>query len=389
MTRDVKRLVVFAASPNDVQEHREALHAVIEELNQGVAADRGFFLQLQTWADVAPDMGRPEQVILDQIRKFDIFIGMMGRRFGSPTGKYEGGTEEEFYTAYERWEETKQPRILFYFNQEDIPLPRARKEVNQLSSVLKFRGMIEKLGLVREYRGRQQFVDLVRKDLTTVLRDFAPRQLEPTTCAKSAIQGDYWEVWRDAALEDREPGERVETAIYRSAELNVKFMTISGRSIYSGNFEEILTSKSADFTMNLLLFDWNSPELPDKMRDERRANDVMIEMAREKANSIARQFLVFAEGLKLNLQIKLYSDYPVWRLLIADNSKAFLGYYPTGMRGYEGPMFVFQAVDNATLFQPVKHYFNTVWTKSGPLLTLKDPRFELLPLEQLERLSEK
>jgi len=387
MRTKLKELIVFAASPGDVSSHREALREVIDELNRSVARDQGIVLSFKTWQDVPSGMGRPEQVILDEIGDFDIFIGIMGRRFGSPTGKYDGGTEEEFHGAYELWKKSKRPSILFYFNKELAPLPTTKKEVKQLAAVLNFRGSIEKLGLVKEYEGKDQLVQIVRKDLTAVLRKLrtATRGSIPISIRrKSPIQGDYWEIWRDAMFEGRVTGERVEGSIYSAARESVKFLTISGRSIYSGNVEEILSTKPINFCTKLLLFDWNSPQFPAKMRDERRNTDAMIELARQKANNIARQFLYLARSLKLNLEIKLYEDYPVWRILIADDAKAYLGYYAKGKRGYEGPMFVFNAVDNSTLFHPVSHYFNVLWQKAGSALNLDDPRLELLPLVDLD-----
>ncbi len=386
----VTKLRVFAASPSDVENHREALREVIDELNQSVAADRGFVLQFMTWLDVAGDMGRPEQVILDQIGEFDIFIGIMARRFGTVTGKYEAGTEEEFYTAYQRWEEseTHTPRILFYFKEGKDNLPNTQEEVEQLSKVLTFRGTVEKLGLVKRYNTKQKLLSLVRRDLTKVLSELDNgAAVESKKVEKLSSAGDYWEIWRDASLESRVTGEGVEASIYRSAQNTVDFLTISGRSIYSGKVEEILSEKPKTFSMRLLLFDWNSPELPEKMRAERRENEVMINMARRKANAIAREFVLFAEGLRLPLKIKLYREYPVWRLLIADSKTAYLGYYPDGKRGYEGPMFVFSASDTSSLFAPVSHYFNVLWKKSGKPLEIDDERFEILPLSELESLK--
>jgi Domain of unknown function (DUF4062) len=381
------KLRVFAASPNDVAGDREALRDVVDDLNESVAGDRGFVLELVTWVDVAPDLGRPEQIILEQIGEFDIFIGLMGRRFGTATGKYEAGTEEEFYTAYERWQEFETPRVLFYFNEEKAPLPSSQEEVAQLSKVLSFRGNLEKLGLVKGYQNKRDLLKQVRRDLTTVLRQKGNVEVATEKPRKAASSADYWETWRDASLESRLAGERVEATIYRSARASVDFLTISGRSIYSGIVEEILSQKPATFSIRLLLFDWNSPEVPEKMRAERRENEVMIDMARHTANSIARQFLLLAEGLNLSLKIKLYREYPVWRLLIADKKVAYLGYYPNGKRGYEGPMFVLNSSDSSSLFAPVSHYFDVLWKKSGKLLTRDDERFRLLPLAELETLE--
>ena len=386
----VTKLRVFAASPSDVEDHRKALREVIDELNQSVAADRGFVLEFMTWLDVAGDMGRPQQIILDQIGAFDIFIGIMDRRFGTATGKYEAGTEEEFYTAYERWQESEPhtPRILLYFKEGKGDLPDTPEEVEQFSKVLTFRSTVEKLGLVKRYNTKQKLLSLVRRDLTKVLRELGNGPAsESKKAEKLASAGDYWEIWRDASLESRILGEGVEASIYRSAQKTIDFLTISGRSIYSGKVEEILSEKPKTFSMRLLLFDWNSPELPEKMRAERRENEVMIDMARRKANTIAKEFLLFAEGFRLSLKIKLYREYPVWRLLIVDSKTAYLGYYPDGKRGYEGPMFVFSASDTSSLFPPVSHYFDVLWKKSGKPLKIDDDRFTMLPLSELEALK--
>ncbi len=177
------KLRIFAASPNDVADHREALRDVIDELNQTVASDRGLVLQFLTWENVAGDMGRAEQIILDQIGKFDIFIGVMGRRFGTPTGKYEGGTEEEFHTAYTRWKESKTRRILFYFKERNIA-PNTPQELDQLRKVIKFKGIVEKLGLVKKYKNKQHLIDLVRRDLIVVLQNMDNRA-KPRASAKA------------------------------------------------------------------------------------------------------------------------------------------------------------------------------------------------------------
>src|SRR5438034_900746 len=93
----VERLRVMVASPGDVARERAHVAALAEELNRGVAADAGYVLEAVRWETHArPDVGRPQQVILDQIGSVDIFIGIMWQRFGTPTGVAASGTEEEF-----------------------------------------------------------------------------------------------------------------------------------------------------------------------------------------------------------------------------------------------------------------------------------------------------
>lgn len=94
---------VFVASPGDVAKERECLQKVADRLNGQLAEHLGVRLALTEWRQVAPDMGRPEDVILDQlpVETWDVFIGLLWLRFGMPPGRnragvdHDSGTEEE------------------------------------------------------------------------------------------------------------------------------------------------------------------------------------------------------------------------------------------------------------------------------------------------------
>ena len=112
------------------------------------------------------------------------------------------------------------------------------------------------------------------------------------------------------------------------------------------------------------------------MRDERRTSEVEIELAAEKACGVAENFLKMGRLYELNLEIRLYSEYPVWRYMIIDNEFVYLGYYPRDKRGYEGPMFIHRKDEAGSLFYPVDQHFNRLWDQSAPSLTLKDLRLK-------------
>src|SRR5216684_7992971 len=109
----MKRLRIFAASPSDTAAERARVETVAELLKP-LADHLDIVLDIADWSDVVPDMGRPEKVILDQLKptSWDVFIGILWHRFGTaPGGKdpqtqkdYRAGTEEEFKTAYRLWQ---------------------------------------------------------------------------------------------------------------------------------------------------------------------------------------------------------------------------------------------------------------------------------------------
>ena len=173
----LERLRVFVASPGDVAAERDHVKAVADELNRGIAAQAGFVLEVVRWETHArPDMGRAEQLILDQIGQYDLFVGIMWRRFGTPTGVAGSGTEEEFDHALRAWQQSGHPRLLCYFSRAPSEPPETVDEATQLLKVTQFRSQVETKGLAWRYRSDGDFKDLLREHLQQILWEFADRR---------------------------------------------------------------------------------------------------------------------------------------------------------------------------------------------------------------------
>jgi tetratricopeptide (TPR) repeat protein len=173
----LERLRVFVASPSDVAAEREHVKAVADELNRGTAAQAGFVLEVVRWETHAhPDMGRPQQLILDQIGQYEIFVGIWWRRFGTPTGVAESGTEEEFEHALRAWQESGRPELLCYFSRAPSEPPETVDEATQLLKVTQFRSEVETQGLAWRYGSDAQFKDFLREHLGRILWEFAGRR---------------------------------------------------------------------------------------------------------------------------------------------------------------------------------------------------------------------
>jgi tetratricopeptide (TPR) repeat protein len=173
----LERLRVFVASPGDVAAERDQVKDVADELNRGIAAQAGFVLEVVRWETHArPDMGRTEQLILDQIGQYDLFVGIMWRRFGTPTGVAGSGTEEEFDHALRAWRQSGRPRLLCYFSRAPSEPPETVDEATQLLKVTQFRSQVETQGLAWRYRSDAEFKDLLREHLQHILWEFAGRR---------------------------------------------------------------------------------------------------------------------------------------------------------------------------------------------------------------------
>jgi formylglycine-generating enzyme required for sulfatase activity len=179
-------LRVFIASPGDLVGERAVAQNIVAELNSGAARELGWVVELIRWEDMLPEMGRPEQVILDQaeIEETDTFIGILWNRFGTPTGKADSGTEEEFEVAYRSWQKHGRPRIHFYFCQEPANLQTA-DALKQKGAVVEFRNRIKDLGLIHEYRTHPEFEVSIRQALLVDLIRLAQSQSHPEVAPQS------------------------------------------------------------------------------------------------------------------------------------------------------------------------------------------------------------
>jgi Domain of unknown function (DUF4062) len=171
----VKKVRIFVASPGDVHSERDQLFKVINELNLTISAlapEKGIVLELVRWeTHVHPGIGAdPQKVINLQIDDYDIFVGVMWKRMGTPTTTSQSGTEEEFQRAYEKWREDNSFPVLFYFCQQAFAPPRTQEEVEQMGKVAAFRDDLTKKGfLVGDYTAHEEFSDVVRPHLLLLL----------------------------------------------------------------------------------------------------------------------------------------------------------------------------------------------------------------------------
>jgi Domain of unknown function (DUF4062) len=144
MPRDAKILQVFVASPSDLAPEREALESLIVELNRSWSASLGIILELVRWeTHTHPAFGSDPQAIVNQQigDSYDIFIGMLWGRFGTPTPRAASGTLEEFDRALDRANtQSVPPDIMVYF--KDAPISPFKLDPDQLKLIKEFRESI-------------------------------------------------------------------------------------------------------------------------------------------------------------------------------------------------------------------------------------------------------
>lgn len=132
MARTVTKYSIFIGSPSDLQEERIAFEEVVQELNLTFGYKQNIVLDLLKWeTHSAPgiSINHVQDLITNDIgEEYDIFIGILWTKFGTPTDKAGSGTEQEFLNAVNRFQkDNSSVQILFYF--KDLA-PKSLKDIN-------------------------------------------------------------------------------------------------------------------------------------------------------------------------------------------------------------------------------------------------------------------
>jgi ubiquinone/menaquinone biosynthesis C-methylase UbiE len=150
--KHVRLIRVFVSSPNDAKAEREALDEIVEEINRTIGDTKAFVLQLFKWEkDVIPQIDQTAQDVIDgQMPDCEVYLGILRKRFGTPTKTYGSGTEQEFRDALERFNARGRPWVSFYFYSGPVQL-RGSEEREQYDKVCDFREELERKGIIGRY----------------------------------------------------------------------------------------------------------------------------------------------------------------------------------------------------------------------------------------------
>ena len=178
MAVDLKGYRVFIATPGGLAAEREAFRKVINDYNEMDALSRGVCFIPIGWEETLGAIGRPQELINEDLRECDYFVLVLYDRWGSPPtvgseGRYSSGTEEEFYVALECLRAVERPmrQLVVFFRAVDDA--RLSDPGEQLSKVLDFKQKLEKekFLLFHTYDDNNSFEARLRTHLAKWIRD--------------------------------------------------------------------------------------------------------------------------------------------------------------------------------------------------------------------------
>ena len=187
--RTAQHITIFLASPSDVQAERDAAREVLEELNRVTARQKNIHFDIVGWeTDAYPGFGGDGQHVLNEeigdMTQYDLFVGIMWNKFGSPTPRAGSGTEEEFQRAFATYSTTGKPDIAFYFKNQPANLA-SEAELAQKMEVVKFKKSLFPEGLIGDFADTNDFRAQFRRHMEQRLATYNVQTPSPPSITKS------------------------------------------------------------------------------------------------------------------------------------------------------------------------------------------------------------
>lgn len=174
MAIQLTQLTIFFSGTSESESESAALKTVVDDLCQILEKTKNVTLKTISWPDdFRPGVNEnPQSEINRQVQgNYDIYIGVLGSKFGTPTSQAGSGTEEEFQLAISQFQQdTTSLRIFFYFKRTNQDLFSI--DIKQLEKVKKFRTELPQKGvLYMDFKDTANFVEMVKKHLLSLITD--------------------------------------------------------------------------------------------------------------------------------------------------------------------------------------------------------------------------
>lgn len=160
---------IFIASPGGLNEERMRFRDVINEFNENDAIENGMLFIPVGWELTLRGMGRPQQLINEDLRRSDYCVLLLHDRWGSPTSEssqYSSGTQEEYSIARELVSKGTMLDLLMFF--KAVEPGKLSDPGPQLQQVLDFKRQIEaaKELFFHTYSEISEFEKAIRRNLS-------------------------------------------------------------------------------------------------------------------------------------------------------------------------------------------------------------------------------
>lgn len=188
-----KRLKIFVASPGDVDFLRDLVVKVVGDINDTFGRFNPCIETFMWEYDTEPGYADIAQIAIDRSAgdSFDIFLGLLWHRFGTPVLAAGSGFEHEYLRAIKLFKE-KNPELKVWMCRYGANLPQKDVVPQQFAALEAFLATHQnkwiQLGIKRgTINSKAKFESVLRKELLRLVPQAAQQEPDPTGNLKNLV----------------------------------------------------------------------------------------------------------------------------------------------------------------------------------------------------------
>ncbi len=162
MAKSVVKYDLLISCPGDVQDEIDLIKDCVEEFNERFSDTLGVMVQTRHWktSSYSQSGGKPQDLLNEQfVNDCDAAVAVFWTRFGTPTDRYESGTEEEIEIMLDAGRQ-----VFMYFS--DKPFSPSKIDSDQYAKIMSFRDKYKDKGIYFMYDSNDEFRKLFFSHLT-------------------------------------------------------------------------------------------------------------------------------------------------------------------------------------------------------------------------------
>lgn len=148
-----KQFQILISAPSDITEEIDIINKVVKSFNYSIGKSNGVNILLVNWRDNSyPESGNKPQDLLNKqiVNDSDAVIAIFWTKFGSPTNKFDSGTEEEIEIMIE-----SNKQVFLYFCEREVDLKTI--DYSQWEKIQNFKKKYSEKGLYSVYKDFDDF----------------------------------------------------------------------------------------------------------------------------------------------------------------------------------------------------------------------------------------
>lgn len=170
---DMHKIVrIFIGSPGGLEDERQAVHDVVNDINNSNSEHWGLHLKLLGWEEAIPGYHRPQSKINEDLDKCDYFLGVLWNRWGSPTSTdkdgYTSGFEEEFNRTRQNIDNGLMKDMAIYFKKIKVPPGMVPDEDAQKVFDFREKCIVEKKFFFKDFENLSDFQNFIQSKLMDI-----------------------------------------------------------------------------------------------------------------------------------------------------------------------------------------------------------------------------